>query len=90
MKEKEKKERDAYYNKYIRPLEVEEDALWEEYEEIENALCILLWGFDKETYKCYKAIERNKKEIEETKAMLECLIAKGKKLEKEFNKRVDK
>lgn len=87
MKEKERKERKAFYDENIVPLEKEEKNLWKERKEKENDLCKLLWGFDKETYDCYKAIERNKKEIEETKEMLAYLIAKDNELEEEFNKK---
>ena len=77
IKAKEDAERHAYYVKYIEPLRKQIVALNKRIGELDETLCVTLWGFGKEHFNIYHNLTVAKKELAKQ-------IAYVKKLQKEL------
>jgi hypothetical protein len=78
---KEEKEREEFYNEKIKPLSDRIDRLFDEVEEINEQLCIALWGYGRDKYykmdnieRAKRRIENYEKEIEKEKEYIEKLL----------------
>lgn len=68
MKQKEKEERDKFYQENVETLKSKLKTLEEQEEEIENQLCLELWGYSLDTYNNKEFIgrlEKDKQRLEE-------------------------
>ena len=63
VKAKEFAERQAYYATNVRPLTEKSSELLRQYNAVEEALCIALWGFGIELYHCKQSLKRAEKEL---------------------------
>lgn len=82
-KEKEEMERNIFHNENIAPLEKRIKELYKKVDELNECICIELWGFNSELYSLYEELINAKEELERQKAYVE-------KLQKNFIERVDK
>ena len=81
MKAKEDAERHAYYVKHIEPLREQVAALDKRIGELDEALCVALWGFGREYFGIYRNLTVAKKELAKQIAYVEKLQKELKELE---------
>jgi hypothetical protein len=62
-KQKEREEQELYYKNIIDPLKAKLCFLTKEREELENKLCIALWGYGKEIYAKYQQLKADRKKL---------------------------
>lgn len=62
-KQREREEQEVYYKNTIDPLKAKLRFLIKEREELENKLCIALWGYDKKIYAKYQSLKADRKEL---------------------------
>ena len=80
-KAKEDAERHAYYAKYIEPLREQIATLNKQFGELDEALCVALWGFGREYFSIYHNLTVAKKELAKQVAYVKKLQKELKELE---------
>ena len=86
-KQKEIEEMNKYRNEVLIPLREKIAELKQESYNLDNQLCIALWGFDEDTYNLKRSIERKRKYIKELYEEIEEEKKKLEKMEKKFAER---
>ena len=81
VKAKEWAEREAYYTEHISPLKEQIHELNTKIWELEEALCVALWGFGQKHYRIKRNLENAEKELAEQIAYIEELRKQLEKLE---------